>query len=393
MRRSASEVTTPGQRCVRVRTDMAAVPKLFDYLVPEGWTQDVRVGTRVRVELHGRRVGGWVVDDDVTPPEGVELRPLKLWSGWGPPPSLVELATWAAWRWAGPISFFLGVASPHGSVRRLPAVPGVGPGPGDTRPEQSALRVLAGTVLQTDGSTILRLAPSTDLIDLVLAVVEDPDTASRPGGVLVLVPSVGWAERLCARLVRRGYPATTDWAAARAGWPIVVGSRAAAWAPLPSLAAALVLDAHDESYREESAPTYSAVEVVTERARRDGCPCILTSPCPPVVTSSGRVLRALPVTEERGGVVDDRKRGSAGRRPAKWDVLRGVRRDSLARYSMTPARSPNGDRWCASTIGREGRGFWPVPTAASWRNVQRVAPRWPNPRRACAALAASANAL
>ncbi len=148
---------------------------------------------------------------------------------------------------------------------------------------------------------MLRVAPTTDLIDVVLAVVEDPETAHRPGGVLVLVPSVGWAERLCARLVRRGYLATTDWAQARAGWPIVVGSRAAAWAPLPRLAAALVLDAHDESYREESAPTYSAVDVVTERALRDGCPCILTSPCPPVVTSAGRALRSLPVVEERAG--------------------------------------------------------------------------------------------
>ena len=108
---------------MRVRTDVAAVPKLFDYIVPARWAGDVRVGTRVRVELHGRRVGGWVVEDDVTPPEGVELRPLKAVSGWGPPPSVVDLATWAAWRWAGPISFFLGVGSPRESVRRLPVVP------------------------------------------------------------------------------------------------------------------------------------------------------------------------------------------------------------------------------------------------------------------------------
>ncbi len=135
----------------------------------------------------------------------------------------------------------------------------------------------------------------------MLATVHDPLTAARPGGVLVVVPSVGWAERLCARLVRRGYLATTDWAQARAGWPIVVGSRAAAWAPLPRLAAAVVLDAHDESYREESAPTYSAVDVITERARRDRCPCLLTSPCPPVVTSAGRALVAQPVAAERAG--------------------------------------------------------------------------------------------
>ena len=41
--------------------------------------------------------------------------------------------------------------------------------------------------------------------------------------------------------------------------------------------------------------------MVTERARRDGCPCILTSPCPPVVTSAGRSLVAQPVAVERAG--------------------------------------------------------------------------------------------
>jgi primosomal protein N' (replication factor Y) len=151
------------------------------------------------------------------------------------------------------------------------------------------------------GSTLLRLPPTTDLLEVVLAVVDDPLTAERPGGVLVLVPAVGWAERLCARLVRRGYRATTDWAEARAGWPIVVGSRAAAWSPLPKLAAAIILDAHDEAYREESAPTYSAVDVVTERARREDVPCLLTSPCPPVVLSAGRTLLTLPGVAERAG--------------------------------------------------------------------------------------------
>jgi len=305
--------TTPGLRYVRVRTDVPALSKLFDYSVPAGWTDEVTVGTRVRVALHGRRVGGWVVDDDVTPPDGVEPLPLKNWSGWGPPPPVMELAEWAAWRWAGPIPFFLGVASPPGPVRRLPSVPrggvevGAGPAAGeaageigsDPAPTGTGFEDMVARAVAEGASTLLRIAPTTDLIDLVLSVVHK--TVARPGGVLVLVPSVGWAERLCGRLVRRGYQATTDWAAARAGWPIVVGSRAAAWAPLPEMAAALVLDAHDESYREESAPTYSAVDVVTERARRAGSPCIVTSPCPPTVVSAGRAAEALPLTAERAG--------------------------------------------------------------------------------------------
>ena len=98
---------------------MAAVPKLFDYAVPARWKDTVTVGTRVRVVLHGRRVGGWVVEDNVSPPEGVAPADLAQWSGWGPPAPVVALAEWAAWRWAGPVPFFLGVASPLRPVRRL----------------------------------------------------------------------------------------------------------------------------------------------------------------------------------------------------------------------------------------------------------------------------------
>ena len=110
-------------RVVRVRTEVAAVAKTFDYSVPAGWRDEVRVGTRVRAPFHGRTVRGWVVDEEVGAPAGVDLLPLKSWLGWGPPPSLVELAEWAAWRWAGPASFFLRIASPDTIVRTLPAPP------------------------------------------------------------------------------------------------------------------------------------------------------------------------------------------------------------------------------------------------------------------------------
>jgi primosomal protein N' (replication factor Y) (superfamily II helicase) len=143
----------------------------------------------------------------------------------------------------------------------------------------------------------------TDPLDLVLSVVGDPAVRSRGGSVLVLVPSSGWAERVTARLVRRGCPAAATWEQARAGWPVVVGSRAGAWSPVPRLAAVVVLDAHDAAYREESAPTYSAVDVVIERARREGVPCVLSSPVPPVGLAAWPGLRTLAPSrqQERAG--------------------------------------------------------------------------------------------
>jgi primosomal protein N' (replication factor Y) len=295
-------------RVVRVRTDVAALARDFDYAVPEAWAQDVRVGTRVRAPLHGRTVRGWVVEEGVAVPEGLDVLPLKSWLGWGPPRPVVELAAWAAWRWAGPAAFFLRTASPATVVRSLPAPPPPpGPTPGSTAtPTPTPVTVPPfgwDLDLGAPGATAVRLPPATDLIELVLAVLDDRAVRARGGSTVVLVPSSGWAERLTSRLSRRGYAATTRWEEARAGWPVVVGSRAGAWSPVPRLAATVILDAHDASYTEESAPTYRALDVLLERAGREGAPCILASPVPPVALAGRRGLRTLtpPPAAERAG--------------------------------------------------------------------------------------------
>jgi primosomal protein N' (replication factor Y) len=291
---------------VRVRTEVAAVTKLLDYRVPATWRDPVVVGTRVRMPLHGRSVTGWVVEDDVVPPAGLEVLSLKSWLGWGPPPSVVALAEWAAWRWAGPASFFLRVGSSVPVVRALPVVAALAPASGQRTQAEKGDSVLGELVRQVPDdarpvATVLRIPPTTDLIGLIEVEADRVSSADSDASVLVLVPSVGWAERLVERLRRRGYRATGDWAEARAGWPIVVGSRAAAWAPVPRLAAAIVLDAHDAAYREESAPTYSAVDVVIERARREASRCLLVSPVPTAGISVGRTELALPTSVERAG--------------------------------------------------------------------------------------------
>ena len=77
---------------VRVLPDVPAIDKTFDYVVPDALRDRVRVGDVVRIDLHGRRVGGWIVALDVEAPEGVSVRPLAKRSGIGPPSELLELA-------------------------------------------------------------------------------------------------------------------------------------------------------------------------------------------------------------------------------------------------------------------------------------------------------------
>ena len=90
----------------------------------------------VRIDLAGRRVGGWVEAVDVEPPPGLPLRPLAKVRGWGPEPQVIDLAEWAAWRWASRQSFLLrdGIA---GAGRYRPTGPGPSP-PGRPAPHRAA---------------------------------------------------------------------------------------------------------------------------------------------------------------------------------------------------------------------------------------------------------------
>jgi len=88
---------------------------------------------------------------------------------------------------------------------------------------------------------------------------------------------------LATRLRRAGLSIAVvpdDWAAAAGGVDVVIGTRSAAWAPCPDLAAAVVLDEHDEALQNERAPTWHARDVVVERCRRAGVPFVLVSPIP-----------------------------------------------------------------------------------------------------------------
>ena len=106
---------------------------------------------------------------------------------------------------------------------------------------------------------MIRLAPSLDAVLIVLELIH----RLGPAGVLVLIPSSARASQLTSRLRRWGWTSLMPdgWDRAASGSTVVVGTRAAAWAPVPRLRGVVVLDAHDEAYREERAPTWSAVDV------------------------------------------------------------------------------------------------------------------------------------
>jgi primosomal protein N' (replication factor Y) (superfamily II helicase) len=266
----------------------------------------VRVGDRVRLVLHGRRVGGWVVATDVDPPPGVVLRPLAKWSGRGPTPELIELAEWAAWRWAGRPASLLRTASPDRVVSRLPAAPvSARRTPATDSPVDG--EVVAALSAATAPALLVRLPPAAPVDPIVLA-------AATRGNALVLCPTAALARSVAAALRRAGVRTAVhpgDWALGAVG-ATVVGTRAAAWAPVADLAAIVAIDEHDEAHRQEQAPTWHAREVALERARRAGVPCLMTSPCPSLEALDAARLLPPSRAGERAGwpavdVVDMRR--------------------------------------------------------------------------------------
>lgn len=273
----------------RVLPDLPAVDRPFDYLVPESLRDQVRVGTVVRVDLHGRRVRGWVVELPDEPAAGVDLKAIGRVSSQGPPPEVVELARWAAWRWAGRWVHLLRTASPpvavHGWSGPVPVAPRSGDG------------VVARPVVR-------RLPPAADRLPVVLDAV-------AAGPCIVVAPAVDAALRLGDRLRREGSRVAIlagevragEWDAARRPGVTVVGTRAAVWAPIAdaALAGIVVLDEHDESLQSEQAPTWHARDVAIERARRAGVPCTLVSATPTLHALAVAELVVPDVSVERAG--------------------------------------------------------------------------------------------
>ena len=321
---------------MRVLPDVVGIDRAFDYVVPTSWEADGRaervvVGSMVRIPLAGRRVDGWVTAIEVEPESGVRLVELVKLRGMGPSPELLDLAGWAAWRWAGRRVAFLRAASPERMVaaaaKRRPRDP-VPAGPRDVFDDAF-----------DHGVATVRVAPDDDGLRVALA-------ACRRGDALILTADTSRARHLAVALRRAGVSvalAPDEWAAA-AGGATVVGTRSAAWMPMPDLAAVVVIDEHDERFKEERTPAWHAREVALERARRAGVPAVMTSAVP-----SLEALRAGPLLRRDRSIERD-----------DWPIV-----DVLDRRNEDPTKSGpfaadlrrhiDGDRRVVCVLNRTGR--------------------------------------
>ncbi|MFM8906138.1 MAG: hypothetical protein ACKOIZ_00760, partial [Actinomycetota bacterium] len=217
----------------RVVVDVTGVDKPFDYLIPDALVAQAVVGARVRVPLHRREVPGWVMSVLDAPDSDVDadrLLPITKVTSIGPSAEIVELAEWAAQRWASRRRPFFVSASPEKRIPRLVA------------PRRTTSPTAIEPILGGEGG-LVRVGPASTAMHVV-------ESAMAFGPVLVIVPTIARARRVAAECRRRGkttawYP--DDWASAASGVDVVVGARSAVWASVPQLSAIVVIDEHDDT--------------------------------------------------------------------------------------------------------------------------------------------------
>lgn len=278
---------------VLVHLPLAHLDRPFDYLVPAEMAADAVPGARVKVRFAGQDADGFIVERAGASDHGGRLAPLRRVVSAEPvlTPEVVRLSEQLAERYAGTRSDILRLAIPprHATTEKndsgerlpLPMVDGGGWAsysgdvvgrlvnqppvravwsclPGDDWADLMARAAIAGA---QDGRTSLICVPDQRDVDRLAAAVTR--LAGR-GSFVALTSQAGPAKRYSAFLkVSRGVA------------PIVIGTRAAALAPVRNLGLVAMWDDGDDLFVEPRAPYPHTREILLQRAADTGCSVML----------------------------------------------------------------------------------------------------------------------
>ena len=298
-------------RVVQVMVD-SPLPQLdhvFDYLIPDAIT-DVPVGSRLRVRFAGRLVNGFAVARPDDTEHAGALKPIERVIG--PEPVLTEqtlrLVSEVADRYAGTFSDVVRSAVPPRHARAEAVVVEAcrwqaSPDPDGRQlwSQYDAGPALVERLTSTGGAPIRAAwsaAPASTWPDevaaLVAAVLERPT-----GAVIIVVPDAADVERVLGRFAE----ARTAGAVAvltadqgperryreflrvlRGGARLVIGTRAAVFAPVHDLALIVVWDDGDDALIDPQAPYWHARDVAALRSHQSGCHLVVGSPARSIST-------------------------------------------------------------------------------------------------------------
>jgi primosomal protein N' (replication factor Y) len=278
---------------VAVDSGLAHLDRAFDYAVPETMAA-AEPGCRVRVRFSGRLVDGVVLERaDDTEHEGV-LAPLQ--SLVSPEPVLsaevAALCRAAADRGAAPLYDAVRLALPprHAKVEGEP--------PGEQAPAPPAPEP-GSWARYTDGPALLEALTAGRAARAVWSALPGPEwptelalaaqaTAAGGRGAVLVVPDARDVDRVAAALDALGVPHAAlradlgptlryrTWLAVRRGQVrVVVGTRAAAWAPVADLGLVAVWDDGDDLHAEPRSPYPHVRDLLVLRAHLAGAAALV----------------------------------------------------------------------------------------------------------------------
>jgi primosomal protein N' (replication factor Y) len=304
---------------VLVETPLAHLDRPFDYLVPPSLAEKVAVGSRVRVRFAGRELGGFVLSR-TRGSDRSDLAPLKRAVSAAPvlPPRIAALCRRVALEHGGTTADVVRLAVPsrHATTEAsvlealgswpgpdVPGVPSSGrrsagrtPGPRDSDSDGDARASDGADAAPTDpwrtyaaGEAFLRRirdAGSPGAVVQALPgrtedlVVEAAVAAVASGRrVLVVAPTSAHVDSLAAAFADAGIPdvelmRAEDGTARRyrafvraltGQVGVVIGTRSAAFAPLPGLGLVVLVEDGDDRLAEPHAPYPHARDVLLSR--------------------------------------------------------------------------------------------------------------------------------
>jgi primosomal protein N' (replication factor Y) (superfamily II helicase) len=281
---------------VVVDVPLAHLDRPFDYAVPDKVADTVRAGCRVRVRFSGQLVDGFVLELGETTEFTGKLMPLAHVPSGEPvlAPQVATVLRAIADRYAGTMSDVLRLAVPprRAAAEKKPTpTPGSLPEPPDPA---GFARYQAGPALLgalTEGRparAVWTALPGEDwptrLVELCQA------TLSGRRGSLVVVPDGRDLDRLAAAaerilpehsftVLRAGDTPERRYrqflAASRGAAQVVLGTRAAMFAPVRDLGLVVVWDDGDDLHSDEHAPYPHARDVLVQRAWLDNCAAVV----------------------------------------------------------------------------------------------------------------------
>jgi primosomal protein N' (replication factor Y) (superfamily II helicase) len=342
--RTAEPATTPVTKPIaRVAVDvpLAHLDRLFDYTVPAALADMAVPGCRVRVRFAGRLVDGYLLHRLDESPHDARLSPLARVVS--PEPVLTDeiarVARAVADRYAGTLADVLRLAIPprHARVEAEP--------PASPPPEPTPRSIdLTGWQDYEHGDSFLAALRSGEPVRAVWTALSGADwpsllaaataaTVATRRGVLIVVPDRRDVARVSAAL--EGHvphviltaevgPAERyrRWLAVRRGqYRVVVGTRAAIFAPVENLGLLIVWDDGDDLHAEPRAPYPHVREVAALRASEahaavliggyartaDGANLVATGWARSLAASRSQMRRAAPlvrVTSDEDAVRD-----------------------------------------------------------------------------------------